>query len=361
MGWRVRWFMESSKGVPALMPPTLREGAARGRCDVSCTVVRLHTRCLPREYRSRCKFQAMAERRDEWPAGTADDLAADVREIGVKASPRLVTDYVEAGLLAPPGFRKTTQRGSDRRVFPPEQRRLFYELNAAKLRSSLPRVPFRTMIPLVLHMWCVNDTVIPDTQARRALRTWAQSAGVAPGPRRRSTARKVVAQFAHPSATSGQRRIAEQLIREGEKSRKPDFDTIAEALSTVASPWRAQGLPEIVRGLGPAVAPITTDQAVAMWELGLQVNEQLVFEAVSEQVLRRAREEHRHNWQEYQGARPQWASQAFSMQDIFKLPVDQEQAARQQVNGFATVLGTTLGLARPTFARAQARARARVR
>ncbi|WP_371637447.1 hypothetical protein OG988_38980 [Streptomyces zaomyceticus] len=49
------------------------------------------------------------------------------------------------------------------------------------------------------------------------------------------------------------------------------------------------------------------------------------------------------------------------MADIFELPTDQEQTARQQVNGFVTVLGNTLGLARPTFARAQARARARIR
>ncbi|MFC7928719.1 hypothetical protein [Streptomyces cinereoruber] len=303
----------------------------------------------------------MTDQSGEWSAGTADDLVDDARSLGIKVSPRTVTDYVEVGLLAPPLYRKTKQRGSDRRIYPPEQRRLFYELNAAKLRSPLARVPHRTMIPVVLYMWCVNDTVVPDVQARRALRTWAQSVGIGSGPRRKSTASKVVAQFADPAATRGQRRIAEQWIRDGEESRRPDFDNIADALSTVASPWRARGLPEIARGFGPAVAPITTDQAVAMWELQLQVNEVLSFEGVSEGLLRRAREEHRENWQEYQGVRADWASQAGSMADVFELPTDQEQAARQQVNGFVTVLGNTLGLARPTFARAQARARERIR
>ncbi|MCX4549642.1 MULTISPECIES: hypothetical protein [unclassified Streptomyces] len=303
----------------------------------------------------------MPDLRDDWPAGTADDLVADAREIGVTASPRLIVDYVEVGLLAAPLFRKTAQRGSDRRIFPPEQRRLFYELNCAKLRSPLARVPHRAMIPVVLFMWCVNDTVVPDAQARRALRTWAQNVGVGSDPRRRSTAKKVVAQFAHPLATTGQRRIAEQWIRDGEESRKPDFDAVADVLSTIASPWRARGVPEIVRGLGPAAAPITTDHVVAMWELTSQVNQKLVFEEVPERVLRRAREEHRQNWEEYQGVRPEWASQAGPLKHVFELPTDQEQAARQQVNGFVTVLGNTLDLAKPTFARAQARARARLR
>ncbi|MFE7462559.1 hypothetical protein ACFU6R_00445 [Streptomyces sp. NPDC057499] len=303
----------------------------------------------------------MTDQPGEWSAGTADDLVEDAHSLGIKVSPRTVTDYVEVGLLAPPLYRKTTQRGSDRRIYPPEQRRLFYELNAAKVRSPLARIPHRTMIPVVLYVWCMNDTVVPDVQARRALRTWAQSVGIGSAPRRRSTANKVVAQFADPVATTGQRRIAEQWIRDGEESRRPDFDSISDALSTVASPWRARGLPEIVRGFGPAAAPITTDQAVAMWELQLQVNETLAFEGVSEDLLRRAREEHRENWQEYQGVRADWASQAGGMADIFELPKDQDQAARQQVNGFVTVLGNTLDLARPTLARAQARAKARIR
>ncbi|WP_206504690.1 hypothetical protein [Streptomyces chrestomyceticus] len=303
----------------------------------------------------------MTDQPEHWSAGTAEDLVDDARSLGVAFRTRTVTDYVEMGLLAPPLYRKTTQRGSDRRIYPPEQRRLFYELTAAKIRSPLARVPHRSLIPVVLYVWCMDDSVVPDIQARRALRTWAQSAGIASGARRRSTAKKVVAQFAHPTATHGQRRIAEQWIRDGEESRKPDFDNIADALSTVASPWRARGLPEIVRGFGPAAAPITTDQAVALWELQSRVNEILTFEGVSEGLLHRAREEHRENWQGYQSVRAAWASQAGTMADIFELPADQEQAARQQVNGFITVLGNTLGLARPSFARAQARARARLR
>ncbi|WP_454385274.1 hypothetical protein [Streptomyces sp. JNUCC 63] len=268
---------------------------------------------------------------------------------------------MEVGLLAPPLFRKTTQRGSDRRVFPPEQRRLFYELNCAKLRSPLVRVPHRTLIPVVLYMWCLDDTVVTDTQARRALRTYAQSAGISSEARRQTTARKVVEQFAHPLATTDQRRAARLWIREGELTRRPNWDAVADALSTVASPWRSRGLPEIVRGIGPPDAPVTTDHIVAMWELDWQINQQLAVESVEEQVLRRAREEHRCNWEEYQRVRADWAFQAGPIGHIFEMPDDQDQAARQHVNGFVTVLGDTLGLAKPTFARAQTRAKTRLR
>lgn len=114
--------------------------------------------------------------------GDTEEVCEDARSLGIKVSPRTVTDYVEAGLLAPPLHRKTTQRGSDRRIFPPEQRRLFHALNAAKLRSPLARVPHRNVIPVVLYVWCMNDTVVPDVQARRALRTWAQSVGIRTAP-----------------------------------------------------------------------------------------------------------------------------------------------------------------------------------
>ncbi|MQT05054.1 hypothetical protein [Streptomyces jumonjinensis] len=303
----------------------------------------------------------MTDWQDGWPAGTADDLVDDARALGISYTRRAITDYVEVGLLASPVHRKSTQRGSDARIFPPAQRRLFYELNRARLRSALPRVPRHTMIPIVLFMWCTDDTVVTDSQARRALRTYARSAGVGSDGRRRETARKVVEQFAHPLATPGQRQVAAAWIRAGEKSRNPRWDPLADALSTVASPWRSRGLAEIVRGVGPAAAPMTTDQVVAMWELAFEVNQRLAIESVDEAVLRHAREEHRRNWEGYQAVRLDWKAQAGPLADIFEMPDDQEQAARQHVRGFESVLGNTLGLARPAFQRAEARARARLR
>lgn len=296
---------------------------------------------------------------DGWGPGTAEDLVADALTLGVEITTRTVKNHVEYGLLAPPLRRKSTQRGSDPAVFPSGQRRLSYELHAARLRTTLPRTPYRTMIPIVLHMWCLDDAVIPSEQARRAFRTHAQSAGVKSATRRKESAQRVIDQFAHPSATRSQLATAKAWIREGEESGKPNWDAVADALSAVASPWRHLGLPEIVRGLGPPQMPLTTDMAVAMWELRHRTNSELAFESVNEAVLLRAREEHRRQWKQYQQHRPQLMAQAGGLADIFELPVDQEQAARQQVNGFVTVLGNTLGLAKPAFERAGNRAKRR--
>ncbi|MEU8887273.1 hypothetical protein [Streptomyces sp. NPDC048442] len=215
------------------------------------------------------------------------------------------------------------------------------------------------MIPIVLHLWCLDDAVIPTAQARRALRTLALSAGIKSATRRKESVQRVIDQFAHPSATRSQLAAAKAWIREGEESGKPNWDAVADALSAVASPWRRLGLPEIVRGLGPPQAPLTTDTAVAMWELRHQTNSALAFRGINEVVLLRAREEHRRMWEQYQQQRPQLMAQAGGLADIFELPADQEQAARQQVNGFVTVLGNTLGFAKPVFERAGNRAKRR--
>ncbi|MFJ7249448.1 hypothetical protein ACIQWA_33115 [Kitasatospora sp. NPDC098652] len=291
--------------------------------------------------------------------GTADDLVADALGLGVQATARMITDYVEVGLLAPPRYRKTTQRGSDQWLFPPEQRRLFYELCRAKQRSPLPRVPHRTMVPVVLHIWLTDDTVIPVEQARRALRTHARAAGISAEDRRRKSANQVVEQFAHPTATAAQRLRLARLLREGEQTRRPDWYAVADALAAVASPWRGEGPAEIVRGFGPPQMPLTTDQVVAMWEAHWAVTRQLRTESVSEGKLLEAREAARKDWAGYAAQRPALMRGAGHLAHIFDVPEDQEQTPRQHVNGFLAVVAHALGEMRPAFQRAAERAHAR--
>ncbi|MER6391584.1 hypothetical protein ABT236_24360 [Streptomyces sp. NPDC001523] len=106
----------------------------------------------------------------------------DVETLGVEqVSKRMITDWVEVGLLAAPEFQKSTQRGSDRSRFPAVQRRLFSELLDVRERSPLTRIPHHTLIPVVLFVWMTSDTVVLVSQARRALRTYAQSTGKSNG------------------------------------------------------------------------------------------------------------------------------------------------------------------------------------
>lgn len=133
---------------------------------------------------SRCNFQGVEEAQvREWQPGTAEDLVCDAEALGIEqVSTRMITDWVEVGLLAAPEFQKSTQRGRDHSVFPALQRRLFTELLEARTRSPLMRIPHHTMIPVVLFVWLTSDTVVPVAQARRALRTYAQTTARRTGP-----------------------------------------------------------------------------------------------------------------------------------------------------------------------------------
>jgi hypothetical protein len=266
----------------------------------------------------------------------------------------MVIDYVEVGLLARPRRRKSRQRGSDPAIFPAEQRLLFHELNAAKARSPLSRVPHRTVVPVVLQHWLQDDRIVPTYQARRALRTHARNTGVSTDARRRDTMHQVLQQIAHPSATRPQLRQAQFWLRDGERTRNPNWDALADALSLVASPWRAHGVP-LVRPIGPANAPMTTDDMVAMWDLKRQVTAQLEAEQISEPVLDAARREFRNRWQDYLRALPALHAQVGSTSPLFTIPEDREQQARDQVDAFVSTLGEQLGLIEGAFKRARVR------
>jgi hypothetical protein len=293
-----------------------------------------------------------------WTPGTAADLAEDAMRLGMRMSARGVLRHVEVGLLAPPVRRKTTQRGSDMAVFPPTQRRLFYEINKSKIRSPLAKVPHHTMVPVVLKVWLEYDGVVTDGQARRALRTHALKTGFSSGPRRSNTVAQVIGQVASPQATGAQLQAAKMCLVAGERSRDPDWDIVAEVLYSVANPWRSRGCP-IEIAFGPPQAPMTTDQMVASWESTWSTTQRLQSESVPEPLLRRVRDIHREDWAEYLRLRPQLQTNAGSRTGMFTLAEDPEVLARQQVNGFVSSLAGDLGLIRDAAQRAEARRRRR--
>ncbi|WP_369780616.1 hypothetical protein [Streptomyces sp. R33] len=294
----------------------------------------------------------MTEPQQHWLPGTTEDLVEDARQLGVQqVSPRLVKDYVEVGLLASPQPRKSTQRGSDPRVFPPEQRRLFSELMKARRHSPLGRVPYRTMMPIVIQMWLTSPlgaSVIPVNQARRALRTWAEETGLHSIASRKKSSRAVIEQFAHPTATRNQRRLVEHLLQEGERTKQPRWDLLTEALKDLSSPWRAHarayGLHGTERRIGPAVTPMSVDVAVAQWRFHWEVNQQLKAESVKAKELLYARELHRRAWAGYQQRRPALMAQAGEQAAYFATPDSTEQQIRKEVGAFTTTLGHVLGV-----------------
>ncbi|MFJ5546728.1 hypothetical protein [Streptomyces sp. NPDC093225] len=289
----------------------------------------------------------------EWAPGTADDLVRDADALGVEqVSTRMITDWVEVGLLATPEFHKSTQHGRDPSVYPAVQRRLFSELLQARKRSPLKRVPHHTMIPVVLFVWLTSDTVIPVAQARRALRTYAQTTGKTNRVRRQENARRIVDQFAHPSATYQQRRTTQLLIEEGERTRNPDWGKLHSALTTLCSPWRSAGLPLLERGIGRPDMPLTVTDAIVIKVAAQQLTAQLRAEQVREEDLLEARRVHRIDWAQYEAARSQQQPEG-TTPGFFAAPEGMEARAREQVHAFTGTLAGTLGLIAKVAAKAR--------
>ncbi|WP_329315671.1 hypothetical protein OG723_35745 [Streptomyces sp. NBC_01278] len=289
----------------------------------------------------------------EWQPGTAQDLVRDAEALGIEqVSTRMITDWVEVGLLAAPEFQKSTQRGRDHSVFPALQRRLFTELLEARRRSPLKRIPHHTMIPVVLFVWLTSDTIVPASQARRALRTYAQTTGKTNKTRRQDNARRIVDQFAHPSATYHQRRTAQLLIEEGERTRNPDWGKLHSALTTLCSPWRTAGLPLLERGIGRPDIPLTVTDSIVISVAVQQVTAWLRAEQVREEDLLEARRLHRIDWAQYEAARSQQQPEGTTA-GFFAIPEGMEARVREQVHAYTGTLAGMLGVIAEVAARAR--------
>ncbi|MFE5517967.1 hypothetical protein ACFQ9Q_09590 [Streptomyces virginiae] len=285
--------------------------------------------------------------------GTAEDLVRDAEALGIEQiSTRMITDWVEVGLLATPVFQKSTQHGRDPGLFPAAQRRLFAELLEIRQRSPLKRVPHHTMVPVVLFLWLTDDTVVPVSQARRALRTYAQTTGRTNGARRQENARRIVDQFAHPSAAYHERRTAQLLIEQGEKTRKPDWEKLHAVLTALCSPWRSIGVPLLERGIGRPDVPLTVTDAIVIMMAAQQVTARLRTEQVQEEHLLHARAVHRTSWAKYQAERHQPKPQG-TTPGFYAAPEGMEAQLREQVQAFTSTLAGVLGITRDLAAKAR--------
>ncbi|MFM9647806.1 hypothetical protein ACKI1S_16860 [Streptomyces galilaeus] len=281
-----------------------------------------------------------------WVDGTSADLVADALALGVKASPRMVTSWVEDGMLANPEPRKTSAHGSDPRVFPPEQRELFTRLLEARERSPLGRIPQRSLIRVVLYLWLIDDTVVLTPQARRAWRTHARATGQTTAVRRSENVRAIVEQLAHPSASHKQRRAAQLVLEEGERTGRIDLDRLTSVLTELHSPWPVQpGMPRVERARPGPFGPVTVQHHIAMWKARQQTIRRLRHEEIDEPELDRVRAVYRPMWADYQARRPALAAiGAGEFASYFAEPDTLEGRAIEAVDAFVGTLAGELGL-----------------
>ncbi|MFD8638160.1 hypothetical protein [Streptomyces sp. NPDC059533] len=205
---------------------------------------------------------------------------------------------------------------------------------------------------MVLFVWLTSDAVVPVAQARRALRTYAQTTGKTNRARRQENARRIVDQFAHPSATHQQRRTAQLLIEEGERTRDPDWGKLHSALTALCSPWRTAGLPLLERGIGRPDIPLTVTDSIVIKVAAQQLTARLRAEQVREEDLLEARRVHRIDWARFEAARSRSQPEG-TTPGFFAALQGMEARAREQVHAYTGTLAGLLGIIAEVSARAR--------
>ncbi|MFJ3799913.1 hypothetical protein ACIPSJ_26965 [Streptomyces sp. NPDC090088] len=199
--------------------------------------------------------------------GTADDLVADARSLGFShVTRRMIVDWTQHGLLAAPRFQKSSRVGSDRRLYPGDQRRLFCVLLHAVEGSGAGRTPKLKHLALaVIVLWARGMPSIPTEQVQRAWRTAADSTSRLPAYQAREIAQVMVDAAAHPSAPATARRAAVLVLTNCLRNGISDAEAMCSVLTSVTSPWPAPPGQRIERSLGlaPTGLPLGVTEVVA--------------------------------------------------------------------------------------------------
>jgi len=174
------------------------------------------------------------------PRWTATDLVDSASVAGLAASPRLIRNWVEEGLLDRAYVKGRGPRKGVDGLWSDNQRDLFLTLlrmaGQQDVRRNAP------LANVVVWLWvALGDAYVPIRQVRRALRTWAVPARHPAGSSAAATARSVVERLAHRGAAPRARR------------RFRDVVTRAQAGEAVTSA-------ELVAAARPAIDPPGTDR-----------------------------------------------------------------------------------------------------
>ncbi|MCX4987034.1 hypothetical protein [Streptomyces sp. NBC_00572] len=178
---------------------------------------------------------------------TADDLLRIAHEHGfTQVSRRLITDWIEIGMLCSPEFQKGSRHGSSQRTFPHLQGQHF--INVLRARRDIPVAPRdrrNRILGRVVYMWLLGivgcPVDIPTEQARRALKTLSSKQLRLPLKAIQKDVAGVVDDLTHPNATPTQVRKA-KLVLDSAMSRTPvRWDLVESVLGEVFAPLTADG------------------------------------------------------------------------------------------------------------------------
>lgn len=163
---------------------------------------------------------------------TADQML-DVaeRRLGWRPTRRLVTEWVQVGLLD-----RATPRGRGRGkgkqyTWPHNQLELFIQVLAKHKTVRRP-----TLCNMPVTMWLFfGDAYVPLRQVRRALKTWAATYATGSFTQAKATAEQVLVQLDHPDASREDREHLRRLVTQAGTG-KLDADALEDAARKVFDP-----------------------------------------------------------------------------------------------------------------------------
>jgi hypothetical protein len=240
------------------------------------------------------------------PRLTADELISVAAENGLRASRRLITDWISLGLIDRPHHPGRGQgRGSTDGTWSLPQASLFVDLVTLRQRKPDPvtQVAGLANVPVSAWLWSGEEFDVPVRQVRRALETWCgrhRSRKQVGATRARGIARQMVKQIESPYATRADRDALRQLLEQSIRQSTLDADQLRPLVERVFDPNQVE------RSLGPTPAQLTAANYSRMLEA--QATGYLELETFTEQEFEDARLIYRQNRREYTELQPTLAA-----------------------------------------------------
>jgi hypothetical protein len=241
------------------------------------------------------------------PRLTADELVEVAAANGLRASRRLVTDWVSLGLLDRPYHpgRGRAIGGSDKGTWSFVQAQLFVDLLTLHQR---PEDPIRFVAALANvsvsgWLWMGDASGVSLSQVRRALATWCgrhRSRKQVSATRARRIAREMLKQLDNPQASKNDRDALLRLLETSIRARTFNADEMRSAVERVFDPHTVE------RSLGPTEVAATAAGLARMMEA--QATGYLNLDSFTDQEFEDARVIYRQGRRDYAAVQPRLAA-----------------------------------------------------
>ncbi len=257
---------------------------------------------------------------------TGTDLLNAAAACGRHATPRLLRDWVELGLLDHPKRRGLGRGRGVVATWSTNQRELFLDL--LDLRAA--GFAIANMCGLPVWAWLrLGDDYVPLPQVRRAMQTWAARRDHTSWSDSGKIASEVVRSVAHPSARRGVLTQLRVAIAAGQFEGRFVADEFLPAARYAMDPARTRA------PRGPRDVPVTPAAIARLVETRVRARDRLA--AMPDAAYLQAREVYRFGVSDYAVRQPFFAAAA-DLGALFK-PHDPEDQVRTACLDLLTLMG----------------------